>query len=309
MLLPASALPLDTRSLKGDTTRVLPGNSTQNAPDCDASDSAAAQTKTDTISEAGRMTGRPHLGQPGDMTSAIILPDITFHAATAKGPETIKVSAAAQRVLDEVANHKNDNCFVCQESQKLDSCTDHVVQKIQIPEPVPVSDRMPDPSLYNEEPTLRPSQPPSMALASVLKALEDELSHLKMQLTLFQTRYAKHDASLGKRQRKMVYQKMEVLMREIEKKSDQIYSLYDVVEGQKNVGKEMTNKQVEVTLQSLGLATGSEEKRVPTKRPDGRMNQRARSHANDDDDSNQSDEEELPWEGFDTTVESTGRGF
>ncbi|EEP77647.1 predicted protein [Uncinocarpus reesii 1704] len=229
----------------------------------------------------------------GDMTSAIILPDITWHG--------VKISAATQRVLDEVANHKKENCFVCHETKKRGSSDmNSSASSVKVPKPIPVSERTPAPTAYNEEPTLRPSQPPSAALASVLKGLEDELAHLKMQLTVFQTTYAKHDPSLGKRQRKGMCQKIASLMTEIEKKSDQIYSLYDVLEGQKKHGEEMTDEQVEVTLESLGVAPAGN---FPAKFAKQKQAPQSKAEPNDSDDG------ELPWEGFDSTIESTRRSL
>ncbi|WEW59508.1 hypothetical protein PRK78_004982 [Emydomyces testavorans] len=265
---------------------------------------AVHEMTQDTRSTSGR---RRRQNKASEMTSAIIVPDITLRSAAGQGHEPIRVSSAAQRVLDEVTNHKSQNCFVCQETNKRSSTQGNpTVPSIKVPKPIPVSKRMPGPSAYNDEPTLRPSQPPSIALASVLKALEDELAHLKMQLTVFQTTYAKHDPSLGKRQRKALCQKIENLMVEIEKKSDQIYSLYDVLEGQKQNGEEMTDEQVEVTLHSLGIVATASEHSNHTERP-GRDNLSAKQCLARDVELSDSDGEDLPWEGFESTVESTGR--
>ncbi|KMP06650.1 hypothetical protein CIRG_06331 [Coccidioides immitis RMSCC 2394] len=266
---------------------------------------AAPETAQSTRSMPGR---RRSQSKAGDMTSAIILPDITLHGVTSKY-EAIKVSAAAQRVLDEVASHEKENCFVCHESQKHNPAQESVnLPPIKVPRPIPVSERRPGPSACGNEPTLRPSQKPSIALASVLKALEDELAHLKMQLTVFQTTYAKHDPSLNKRQRKAMCPKIAILMTEIEKKSDQIYSLYDVLEGQKKHGEEMTEEEVEVTLHSLGIAAPVSRQPNLTERlgqdfQEGKHNTAHEAKLSD------SDDEELPWEGFDDTIESTSKAF
>ncbi|KLJ09082.1 hypothetical protein EMPG_15490 [Blastomyces silverae] len=248
-----------------------------------------------------------------DMTSALILPDITMHGVTAKPGKPLKLSEAAQRVLDDVAQHDGKNCSVCKSVMNKNSTHDHSNgeghDSIKVTKPVPVSDRMPEPSPYNEEPTMRPSQPPAVALATVLKSLEDELAHLKMQLALQQTMLNKHDASLGKKQRKSVLQTIESLLREIDTKSDQIYALYDVLEGQKENGHEMTQDEVDVTLQSIGLG------RVSGKDAGDHTDRRRRDDTKgkgatrvQDSDSG-SEYDEPPWEGFESTGEVTGRSF
>jgi hypothetical protein len=163
---------------------------------------------------------------------------------------------------------------------------------------------MPESSLYNEEPTLRPSQPPALALATVLKGLEDELSHLKMQLVPYQNTYNQHDASLSKRQRKSLYQKIEMLLKDIDTKADQIYALYDVLEGQKQDGHEMTEQEVEVTLQSIGVSVYDGRAFDIT----GATDQSSKNNPVTTDDS-EDEEDELPWEGFESTVEMTRRSL
>jgi hypothetical protein len=177
-------------------------------------------------------------------------------------------------------------------------------ETIKIPKPVPASDRMPEPTPYEEEPTIRPSQPPPVALATVIKGMEDELTHLKIQLSHYQALYNQHDPSLSKRKRKSVYVKIERLMRVIDTKSDQIYSLYDVLEGQKATGQEMNEEQVEITLQSLGVdlgglgLRGGELEEEETEENEGRPSWDVESGDSEGD---------LPWEGFENTGDLTGR--
>lgn len=215
-----------------------------------------------------------------DMTSAFILPDITLSRAELAASNPSKLPEATQRVLDGLAQHDGKNCTVCKNVPPHDGPCNH--EPVHISKPVPVSDRMPKPTPYNEEPTMRPSQSPAVALATVLKGLEDELAHLKMQLASYQSAYNKLDASLGKRQRKSLTEKIEKLMRDIDLKSDQIYALYDVLEGQKG---EITEQEMENTLQSIGVdlpeVTGT-----------------TKSFG---------DDEDLPWEGIESTAELTGR--
>lgn len=237
-----------------------------------------------------------------EMTSAFILPDITMQNAVSAIHDPVTLSSSAQRVMDETVQHKTNNCSVCK--RVITDDTNHSHQgthngkkSIAIPKPIPVSERMPEATAYNEEPTLRPSQPPALALATVLKGLEDELAHLKMQLAKYQNIYNRHDASISKRQRKSIYQKMESLLKEIDTKADQIYSLYDVVEGQKQDGHELTEEEVEVTLQSIGVdAPTSGHSHFANKH--GRRGSRGESETDDD---------ELPWEGFESTAELTER--
>lgn len=218
-----------------------------------------------------------------DMTSAFILPDITLSRAELAATNPSKLPEETQRALDGIANHDGQNCTVCKNSPPHDSTCNH--EPIKISKPVPVSERMPKPSTFNEDPTMRPSQPPAVALAMVLKGLEDELSHLKIQLASYQGAYNKLDASLGKKQRKALTERLEKTMRDIDRKSDQIYALYDVVEGQK--GRNMTEREMEETLQSIGIdvpeVTGTTNKSVGE------------------------EDEELPWEGIESTTELTGR--
>ena len=232
-----------------------------------------------------------------NMTSAFILPDITIRQPV---PE---LSAACEKVLNDLKNHKEQNCTVCHQTVQPGSNHDHTGASkatITIPKPIPVSDRMPEPTEYNEDPTIRPSQPPAFALAFVLKGLEDELAHQKMQLGHYQKLYAGHDPALSKRQRKSVYAKVETLLKDIDVKADQIYSLYDVLEGQKQDGHQITEQEVEVTLQSIGVDVadlglrGGDVDNSLTNKP-------AERHPWDLD-SNDGSEEDLPWEGIESTA-------
>lgn len=239
-----------------------------------------------------------------DLTSAFILPDITLRYAEITR-EPIRLSESAQKVLDSVAGHDGRNCTVCKRLLPEGVTHDHDDTHVTVPKPIPVSERMPEPSIYNEEPTLRPSRPPAEALATVLKSLEDELSHLKMQLAVAQQTFSKHDASLGKRQRKSLSTKIEKLLKDIDTKADQIYALYDVLEGQKQDGHEMTEKEMEVTLQSIGIDVQNAARLADlTGATDQSLRRKTVHNVEDFDDDY---DEELPWEGFESTAEMTGR--
>ncbi|KAL1997962.1 hypothetical protein VTN02DRAFT_345 [Thermoascus thermophilus] len=242
-----------------------------------------------------------------EMTSAFILPDITFHRNLA-GDEPVPLSESAQKALDNMAGHDGKNCMVCNRPIPGDGA--HECRHITVPRPIPVSQRTPAPSIYNEDPTVRPSQPPAVALATVLKGLEDELAHLRMQLAACQSAYGRHDASASKRQRKSLHGRIERLLRDVDLKADQIYALYDVLEGQRQTGHEMTEREVEVTLQSIGLLRARFAD--PTESSSSKRNvvvdaDDADGLDDDDDDDDDEEEEELPWEGIESTVDVTGR--
>ncbi|KAL4950779.1 hypothetical protein BDW69DRAFT_196983 [Aspergillus filifer] len=230
-----------------------------------------------------------------EMTSAFILPDITLrHADLAENLN--KLPEATKRVLDRATQHSGKNCTVCKQSVPGADC-EHTSEAVKIPKPVPVSERMPEPSIYNEEPTLRPAQSPAVALATVLKALEDELAHLRMQLVSYQGAYNKLDASISKRQRKTLAEKIEKLLKDIDMKADQIYALYDVLEGQREHGQQMTEQEVEMTLQSIGIDVNPRLAEVT-----GTTDKSSRKDATD----YEEEDSELPWEGIESTMEVTG---
>lgn len=234
-----------------------------------------------------------------EMTSAFILPDITIRHADLAAQDPSKLPESTQRALDGIAQHNGKNCTVCHRVIPDGTTCDHT-REVQVPKPIPVSERMPEPSAYNEEPTLRPAQSPPVALATVLKALEDELSHLKMQLATYQAAYNKLDASLGKRQRKTLGEKIEKLLKDVDMKADQIYALYDVLEGQKQDGREMTEREMEQTLQSIGIDNAGERGDVTSTT---QKSTRKGTAVEDEDD----DDDELPWEGIESTMDVTGR--
>ncbi|KAJ5206881.1 hypothetical protein N7491_002486 [Penicillium cf. griseofulvum] len=229
-----------------------------------------------------------------DMTSAFILPDITLHHVDLAAADSSKLPQATQKALDSIARHNGQNCTVCN-AHSTDGTCNH--ESVKVAKPIPVSERMPEPSVWNEEPTMRPSQPPAVALATVLKGLEDELSHLKMQLATYQSVYNKLDASLGKRPRKALQEKIDKIFKDIDMKSDQIYALYDVLEGQKQDGREMTEHEMEATLESIGIDVGTFHAPDVTGTTD-----KSSRHGQIDLD----DEEDLPWEGIESTAEMTG---
>lgn len=197
------------------------------------SDASLLPRQTDTedvsmVSNTSRRRRRTHSVE--GMTSAFIIPDITIHSQAV--PVTGKASI----------QHDRGNCTACPPGKI----------EIDIPVPIRVTDR--PASVDVTDATIRPAQPPSLALATVLKQLEDEISHLKIQLSAYETLYNQHDPALSKRKRQNVKAKIETLMKEIEKRSDQVYALYDVLEEQKADDREnMGEEQIEETLMSIGI--------------------------------------------------------
>jgi hypothetical protein len=235
-----------------------------------------------------------------EMTSAFILPDITLHSGL-QGSEHPALSADARRVLDKLAHHDGHNCTVCARVASFETKENAknfpTNQKILIMKPVPVSERMPVPGPYEDEPTMRPASTPGLALATVMKALEDELAHLKMELAQYQAMYNRHDASLSMRKRKSLKARIEDLLKTIDTKADQIYNLYDVLEGQKHSGQELSEIDVEITLQSLGVDLE-------------KLNQDKSRNDKDKKDEDEDSDLDLPWEGIEDTTgtEKSGNG-
>ena len=238
--------------------------------------------------------------RPEEMTSAFIIPDITLHKPLADAQSGPEPTSAAQDTDENLANHDGQNCTVCSRFVECGTVHDHehnVKETVTIPKPVRVSERMPTASEYEEEPTIRPSQPPALALAIVMKELQDELTHLKLQLGQYQTLYNQHDPALSKRKRKSVYTKIEDLLRAIDIKADQIYALYDVLEGQKEDGHEFSEREIEVTLQSIGIETEG----LGLRGGNGEKGKKERMPWD-----LESESEEEAWEGIETTKEMVG---
>lgn len=211
------------------------------------------------------------------MTSAFILPDITLHSNHG-------------RALSSKTQHNASNCTACPPTNK----------DVTIPTPVPVTER-PDYDVDATSATIRPAQAPPLALATVMKQLEDEVAHIKVQLAAEHRLYNQHDPALSKRRRQSVRSTMNKLTAEIDKRSDQIYALYDVLEGQKEAARQsgesgqqgaaMEEREVDETLQSLGIDPAE---------ISGRIGRAAAPSLGMDGAGDVSGEEseELPWEGL-----------
>lgn len=242
-----------------------------------------------------------------NMTSAYIIPDITLQATALMASNIPELTKENHAVLEDLAHHRGENCTVCKPTPINEGPHS---QYITISKPLAVSDRTTTHGPYEEEPTIRPSQSPGLALATVIKSLGDEIAHLKIDFAKYQALYNGHDPALGKRKRKSVQEKMQSLLQAIDVKSDQIYALYDVLEGQKRAGHELNDHEVEVTLQSVGIDAAS----LHLRGGEGKgKDEETRGQTKDrhpwDLSSEDESEDELPWDGIESTVETTKSGL
>ncbi|KAL6919072.1 hypothetical protein FSST1_003098 [Fusarium sambucinum] len=178
--------------------------------------------------------------------------DITANSIKSDKDTCPVLSNDARRVLDDLCEHECKNCTVCSRitsHRGIFSSADIVAGKkrVTIRRPVPVTDR----DLSVEDPTMRPSQHPGHALAVVIKGLEDESHHLQLELTRIQTKYSGRDKALGRRDRVSLAESIRTLLKQLEAKNDQIYSLYDVLEGQKAAGQAMSEEEIELTVLNI----------------------------------------------------------
>lgn len=180
--------------------------------------------------------------------------------------------------------------------------------------PVPVTSRAPPTD--TSDPTVRPAQTPSVALATVIQTLQTELASLRERLSKQEALYREQDPSLGKRKRKTIHTRIQKLLRVIERRSDQIYGLYDVLEGQKAAGAEMEESEVDVTLDRFGLGEFLGLRGVIGKQGKGRQDKNGNAKApswtvgetdlttefeDDDDNADGDGDDERVWEGFGDT--------
>ncbi|EGX89345.1 hypothetical protein CCM_07596 [Cordyceps militaris CM01] len=160
------------------------------------------------------------------------------------------LSRDAKRVLNDLCVHSCSSCIVCARITSHRSTSAELVvgkKRVTVPRPVPVTDR----DLSVEDPTMRPAQSPGHALALVIKGLEDESRHLQFELSQLQTKYSNQDKAIGKRDRVALAEDIRSLLKRLEVKNDQIYSLYDVLEGQKAAGQAMSEEELEMTVLNI----------------------------------------------------------
>lgn len=214
-------------------------------------------------------------------TSAFIIPDITMHNAT---------TTFSGAKLFGTTSHKAGECTICAETNG---------NHIDIPLPIPVSTRN-----LGEDATLRPAWAPHLSLAHVLKQLEDEVIHLKIQLAKKQAEYNAHDPAQGRRRRTSLSADIDKLQADVDKRSEMVYRLYDVVEAQKSTfeddneqkgnttanEKTTTEHEIEETLQSIGMDPAEVAGRIGRSAPD--VPEGLQEEYSGD------ESEELPWEGL-----------
>lgn len=242
--------------------------------------------------------------------SHFILPDVTMQISGIAFQPPPGLSQARDDFTQN-RDHEIRNCTFC--VGVIERGIDHehnetAKENITIPKPIPVSERVPEANQYEEEPTIRPSQPPAIALATVLKGLSDEHSHLIIHYNHYKSLYVRHDPSIMKTKRKDLWEKMSTMLNAMEAKADQIYALYDVLEGQKQNGNvDLEHKEVEETLQSagidlveLGLRGGAGPAQGQNPKPAQRQSW--------DLESNENTTQDLPWEGIESTVETSKTG-
>lgn len=217
------------------------------------------------------------------MTSAFILPDITIH-----GSQQLPTTNGKGCCI----HHDADSCTACHPGD---------LSNLDIPTPVPVTDRELEQDIDITTATIRPAQAPPLALASVIKQIQDEITHLKLLLQEQQTLYNQHDPALSKRKRVLTKLRISDFTSKIEVRSDQVYALYDVLEGQKQAAalakegggqeaREMDEEEVEETLMSIGIDPAELAGRVGRRAPPGLGLDGAVDMGEES--------EELPWEGL-----------
>jgi hypothetical protein len=231
-------------------------------------------------------TDRFNLDVEENMTSALFMDDITLDArkraaqkekargltkagvqvqssTVAKKP-IATLSPEAKRVLDGLSNdHDCRNCILClrMNAHKHEGDIAQEANKkrtITVERPVPVTDRIRNPDSVDADITMRPAQQPGLALAAVLKGLEDELAHYKAAIIRKNNQLNAMDPSFARRQRKQFNHELQRLMRLREMKQDQIYRVHDVLEGQKQAGQQMSQAEYDLTVSSIQNMMGDE---------------------------------------------------
>jgi hypothetical protein len=240
------------------------------------------------------------------MTSAFIVPDITLNVAGLRPT----LSTSARKVLSNLAPHSPRQCTVC-----------HRIVSAQNPAAAPESPKITTPAPISTlhmqqsevDATIRPSEPPLKALSRVIRQLADEIVHLKLELHTIERRLAAHDPAHSKRERNLLHEAIEGLNKGIQVKCDQIYSLYDVLEGHKveigNVHVDTTAEELEedITedvreiLEELKAGRRVTIQSPPVSKPTG-YNVTLEDESEDGD-------SERPWEGFSETASLASRRF
>ncbi|KAL8703776.1 MAG: hypothetical protein Q9201_003041 [Fulgogasparrea decipioides] len=192
-----------------------------------------------------------------ELTSGFILPDITFNLKPATEsqaePQPVSNPQPQPKISQQGAAQDYTERSDLLDYEPVTAQEQPAQQTVKTHQLPTISDEELDITIHDEEPTIRPSQPPDVALAAVLESLNTELASQRAQMAKYQASYDRQDVSISRRQRKQIHAKIEALLQSIDTKADQIYNLHDVIEGQKKNGQPITQTQVDNTLQSLGL--------------------------------------------------------
>lgn len=227
-------------------------------------------------------TSRRRRSAPNEMTSAFIIPDLMLGA----GKQSIKLDIKEKLNSKQ---HDNEDCTVC----RRDTTNAHTsFDPLRVPKLVPVSSRTSD----DADATMRPARSPKEALALVVKELRDERVHLHAELAVVRAMLESHDPSLGRKRRVALEAEIANLLVRIKVKDDQIYNLYDVLEGQQD--DDITEQFVEGVTEEIRQQDEEVEKEAESRKKDRRVTIQS---------FHEEDEEDLPWEGFESTGELTGQ--
>ncbi|KAF2396951.1 hypothetical protein EJ06DRAFT_533662 [Trichodelitschia bisporula] len=252
-----------TKDLTKDITAGLKPSTLTQKSSLKNGTSTSVHQKVDDRAGSSFSARRAAPGTFEEMTSEFIIDDITMNVRPG--------ARSAEEIINNPSPHDCAGCTVCQRIMKA---PDAAAENITIPIPVPVSAR-PD-YLENPNATIRPSMPPAMALARVLKELDDELAHLRMELLKWENKLAEHNPKADITTRKRLHRAVDKLHRQIEAKSDQIYMLFDVVEAHKEDLAAMNQDEVDNTIEEI------------------RRGKRVKIQEGDD---------SMPWEGFSDSEE------
>lgn len=191
-----------------------------------------------------------------NMTSALFIDDITLEedkTTEKQKADKGELSKDAKRILDSLNDeHDCKNCVVCTRINTYQCRLRGIDYKtksiIRVDKPVPVTDQILGESEYEDQSTLRPSIKPGEALAKVIKTLQDEERHVQMAIKDADELYNRCNPSLHRNRWKKLDKKITNLRRVRDLRRDQIYFLFDALEGQKASGQEMTEDFVDITV-------------------------------------------------------------
>ena len=179
----------------------------------------------------------------------IAIPNVGGHNQNVSNPLN-DLSPDVQGLFNSLCKHNRTNCTIC---TRITSCGMKPTQKktVTIERPIPVTDTINAADTEDADLTLRPAVDPGLALATVIKGLGDEMEHLRSKIEISTARYHAVDPRMDSRNRKALRSALDLLQLNLDRKADQIYALYDVLEGQKAAGQTITQDEVDVTILSI----------------------------------------------------------